>query len=305
MISDSDFEKFEDFLYNKMAPSTVEETIRKIKFLDKKTDLSSRDDIMAFLRSERRNGSSPKRINEYIKILNRWLLFNDQDKLEYLKENRGFTIKFYDSDEITSILGRIGSQSAEDIRNRTMILLALNTGIRRSEISDLRLDDIHANSIIVRRGKGDKPRTVFLDPNTKRAIDLYLSRRNNPSSPYLFTTKTGKITAKYMGKIAVSISEKSGISFSWHKCRHTYAKNLLRSGVDLETIRIMLGHENLGTTQIYTVLGADEALERMAKTDVKFVKMEKGFETIKPRTFSDGLEDFWYKSSINQHLNIF
>ncbi|AAT43352.1 hypothetical site-specific integrase/recombinase [Picrophilus oshimae DSM 9789] len=73
-----------------------------------------------------------------------------------------------------------------------------------------------------------------------------------------------------------------------HKFRHTYAKNLLRSGVDIETIRIMLGHEDLGTTQIYTVLGADEALERMKRIDVKFVKMERWCKTIKPNTTPSG-----------------
>ena len=79
-----------------------------------------------------------------------------------------------------------------------------------------------------------------------------------------------------MGKSSSSVTEKTGVQFSWHKCRHTYAKTLLRAGVDLETIRIMLGHENLGTTQIYTVLGADEALERMRKKqDVKFVSGTK------------------------------
>ena len=279
-----DFQKFEDFLFSKMALSTVEETIRKIRFLDKRTDLSSRDAILEFLRDERRSGAQPKTINEHIKILNRWLSFNKEDKLEYLHNNRGFTIKFYDEGEIRTMLSKLGNATVEDIRNRTMLLLALNTGLRRSEISDLKLEDVHTTSLIVRRGKGDKSRVVFLDANTRKVISDYLTRRNNQSSPYLFTTRSGKITSKYMGKVALSITEKTGIHFSWHKCRHTYAKRLLRSGVDLETIRIMLGHENLGTTQIYTVLGADEALERMKKLDVKFVKMN-GFETIKPNTF--------------------
>ena len=270
------FQKFEDYLYSSMSSSTVEETMRKIRFLDKKADLYSRESILDLLRNERRAGSSPQKINEYIKILNRWLIFNHQDKLEYLKVHRGFSIKFYDDEEIRSLLNKICDSTVEAIRNRTMIILALNTGLRRSEISDLKLDDIHSDSLIVRRGKGDKSRIVFLDQNTRAAISSYLIRRNNQASPFLFTTKTGKITSKYMGKIAESISDKTGVHFSWHKCRHTYAKSLLRSGVDLETIRIMLGHENLGTTQIYTVLGADEALERMRKKqDVKFVSGTK------------------------------
>ena len=281
---------FEDWLYGKMSKTTVEETVRKIKFFEKQVDLNSREAIMEFLRQQRRNGAMAKRVNEYIKILNRWLEFSNQEKIEYLKERRSFSVKYYDEHQINSILPKIGTSTVEDRRNRAMVILALNTGLRRAEIADLRVDDVHENSILVRRGKGEKSRVVYMDPHTRSELMSYLSKRNNPNSPYLFTTKRGKVTEKYMGKIASEITKRTGVHFSWHKCRHTYAKTLLRSGVDLETIRIMLGHENLGTTQIYTVLGADEALERMAKTDVKFVKMEKGFETIKPRTFSDGLE---------------
>ncbi len=272
----NDFSSFEDFLYSKMARSTVEETTRKIRFLDKRTDLFSRDSIMDFLRQERKQGTEPKTINEHIKILNRWLEFRHEDKLEYLKVHKGLTVKFYDEEQIQTILRKMGTATIEDERNRAMIILALNTGLRRSEIADLKIEDVHTSFLVVRRGKGDKTRTVYLDGNTREVLSKYLTRRNNQDSPYLFTTREGKVTGKYMGKISSAITEKTGVQFSWHKCRHTYAKTLLRAGVDLETIRIMLGHENLGTTQIYTVLGADEALERMRKKqDVKFVSGTK------------------------------
>ncbi|MDS0257463.1 site-specific integrase [Thermoplasmatales archaeon AK] len=265
-----DLNGFEDWLYGKMARSTVEETMRKIRFLARKADISSRERILEMLRSQRKAGAEAKRINEYVKVLNRWLEFRKEDKIEYLKVRRSFTVKYYDEDSIRTILSRIGSSTPEDFRNRTMVLLALNTGLRRSEIADLLVEDVHENFVLVRRGKGEKARTVYIDPETKRAIAEYLTRRNNPSSPFLFTTKGSKVTPEYMGKIAEQITEKTGIRFSWHKCRHTYAKMLLRSGVDLETIRIMLGHENLGTTQIYATIGADEALERLSKSNVRF-----------------------------------
>ncbi len=271
----TDFKSFEDFLYTKMAVSTVEETTRKIRFLDRRTDLFSRDAIMDFLRQERKAGIQAKTINEHIKILNRWLEFRKEDKLEYIKVHKGLTVKFYDDEQIQALLRKIGTGTIEDERNRAMIILALNTGLRRSEIADLKIEDVHTSSLVVRRGKGDKTRTVYLDGNTREVLTKYLNRRNNQTSTYVFTTRQGKVTGKYMGKISSSITEKTGVQFSWHKCRHTYAKTLLRSGVDLETIRIMLGHENLGTTQIYTVLGADEALERMRKLDVKYVRGSK------------------------------
>ncbi len=286
----TDLEDFEDFLYSKMAISTVEETMRKIRFLSKRTDLEDRDKIMQMLRDARRNGATAKKINEYVKVLNRWLEFKHEDKIEYLKENRSFVVKYYDEDQIRTMLSKLSSSTPEDLRSRAMLILALNTGLRRSEIAALMVDDVHETSITVRRGKGEKARIVYLDPYTRSALIEYIKRRNNPRSPYLFTTREGHVTTKYMGKIAADITKRTGINFSWHKCRHTYAKTLLRSGLDLETIRIMLGHENLGTTQIYVTIGADEALERMAKTDVKFVKESKRFKPYEPNTSRYGLE---------------
>ena len=78
-----------------------------------------------------------------------------------------------------------------------------------------------------------------------------------------------------------------GIDFSWHKCRHTYAKNLLRNEIDLETIRQMLGHANLSTTQIYSQLDSGEALDRIRE---KKPKLFKGSNRSNPKTIVYGLE---------------
>jgi integrase len=93
-----------------------------------------------------------------------------------------------------------------------------------------------------------------------------------------------------MGKIASRIRERTGIQFSWHKCRHTYAKTLLRNNVDLETIRQMLGHENLGTTQIYAVLDTAEAIQRMRDRNPRLFEEEKRFNSNKLWERSNGLE---------------
>lgn len=154
-----------------------------------------------------------------------------------------------------------------------MILLALNSGLRRSEISNLKVIVLHGSYLSVINGKGGgKDRDVYLDPYTREQIENYLPSRNNPQSPYVFTTRKGKITGEYMGNIAAQIKKASGIDFSWHKCRHTYAKNLLRNNIDLETIRQMLGHANLSTTQVYSTLDSGEALERIQEKKPKFFK---------------------------------
>ena len=82
-----------------------------------------------------------------------------------------------------------------------------------------------------------------------------------------------------MGKIAQRISLKTGVKFSWDKCRHTYAKNLIGSDVDLlQTIAQMLGHERLDTTAIYHVLDTEEALERVKEKKPRFYRESERYK---------------------------
>lgn len=128
---------------------------------------------------------------------------------------------------------------------------------------------------------------INLDEYTREEISKYLAMRNNQENPYVFTTRKGKITEAYIGNITMDIRKVSGIDFSWHKCRHTYAKTLLRNSIDLETIRQMLGHANLSTTQVYSQLDSGEAMERIRE---KKPKLFKGSIRSNPKTIVYGLE---------------
>lgn len=158
-----------------------------------------------------------------------------------------------------------------------------------AEITRLRVEDIHQYYITVMNGKGEKNREVFIDEDTMSILSTYLKVRNQPGSPYVFTTKLGAITPEYMGNLALDIKNKTGVKeFSWHKCRHTYAKNMLRNDIDVETLRQMLGHEDLGTTQIYAELDTGEALERVMNKKVKFYKEGAEFKSPKPWDIVNG-----------------
>ena len=285
------FEDFEDWCYGKYAKNTVLDTVRKIKALAGKMNLDERDAILSFLREERRAGGTARSNNERVKHLNRVLEFQGKEKIAYLKQTkRSFVVRYYDPDQARTLIEKTMGPNVEDLRNHTMVLLAFNTGLRRSEIAGLRVEDIHEGYLKVNLGKGEKPRDVYLDGNTKQSLDTYLARRNHPGNPYCFTTQRGRITSAYMGKIAARITERTGVQFSWHKCRHTYAKTLLRNDVDLETIRQMLGHENLGTTQIYAVLDTAEAIQRMRDRNPRLFEEEKRFNSNKLWERSNGLE---------------
>ena len=280
-------EDFEEWAYQRYARNTVIDSMRKIRYLSKKIDLQSRESIMAFLRELRKEGTPPKKINEHIKYLNRWLQFRNEDKIIYAKsERRSYKVRSYDKDQLSKLLS-FPIRTIEEKRNRTMVLLALNSGLRRSEISNLKVIDIHGSYLSVINGKGGKDRDVYLDQYTREEIEKYIEMRNNPQSPYVFTTRKGKITEGYMSNIASDIRKHSGVDFSWHKCRHTYAKNLLRNGIDLETIRQMLGHANLSTTQVYSQLDSGEALERIKE---KKPTLLKSSIRSNPKTIVYGLE---------------
>lgn len=280
-------DNFEDWAYERFSKTTVIDTVRKLKYLSKAIDLNSRESITSWLRDLRREGASSKKINEHLKYINRWLSFRGEDKILYLKsEKRSYKVRSYDSEQIQRLLS-LQIRTIEERRNRTMVLLALNSGLRRSEICNLKVTDIHPSFLSVVNGKGGKDRDVYLDEYTREEISRYISMRNNSHSPYLFTARKGKITEAYMGNIAADIRKASGVDFSWHKCRHTYAKNLLRNNVDLETIRQMLGHANLSTTQVYSQLDSGEAMERIRE---KKPKLFKSSIRSSPKTIFNGLE---------------
>lgn len=285
-----DFTDFEDSLYDKFSRSTINETMRKMRNFDGRMNFESRDDIMSFLREERRNGKSAETLNDsYIKYLNRWMIYNGWDKIRYLPQRKkSYKVKRYDSNEIKKIIEGSSGPSIEDKRDHAMVMLALNTGLRRAERTNLKVSDLHERFLRVVKGKGEKDRDVYLDPGTAQVLSAYLKVRNHPELEYVFTTKKGKITPSYMGNLAGRITERTGVRFNRHKCRHTYAKNMVSNDVDLQTLSQMLGHESLATTQIYTVLDTTEAKERVQKKNLKFYKEGKMFKSHQPYTEHNG-----------------
>ena len=145
-----------------------------------------------------------------------------------------------------------------DIRNRALISLAFSTGLRRAEICALTLDDLVTmptgnRAIMVRRGKGDKPRTVYPDVDTWDLLDLWVTHHRPDTDPRaLWTTYKGPLTYNGFGQLAVDIGAKAGIKrFWWHGARHRLIDNMIDAGVHLPTIQAMAGHVRPETTMSY------------------------------------------------------
>lgn len=147
-------------------------------------------------------------------------------------------------------------------RDYCMLTLFLNCGMRLSELCGLNLSDIHADGTLRLLGKGNKERIVYINDACDSAIKAYLAVRPNDSINFndrnaLFISRNKKrISNKTVQHIVKTYLEKAGLGdkgFSTHKLRHTAATLMYQHGnVDIRVLKDILGHSNLGTTQIYT-----------------------------------------------------
>lgn len=147
-------------------------------------------------------------------------------------------------------------------RNYCILVLFLNCGLRLSELCSLNLGSITDEGTMTVIGKGNKERIVYLNDSCKAALKKYLAVRPNNGIPTadknaLFISRNHRrISPKTVQYIVKSQLEKAGLGgmgFSTHKLRHTAATLMYQHGdVDIRVLKDILGHANLGTTQIYT-----------------------------------------------------
>lgn len=144
-------------------------------------------------------------------------------------------------------------------RNNLMIRLILDSGIRLSELVNLKLNNINIEeNMLFIRGKGNKDRFTFFTNETKKILVNYLvnirSKLITESSENVFLSKQGApINKRTFEKMLLKIKLRdSSISIHPHLLRHTFATRLLEEGADLKMVQELLGHESLSTTQIYT-----------------------------------------------------
>ena len=166
-------------------------------------------------------------------------------------------------DEIKRLISSVNLDSEFGQRNKTIIEVLYGTGIRVSELIDLKLSNIFFKENILKvTGKGNKERFVPLGKIALIEIKKYLNDRdklkiNSKFSDILFLNRYGRqLTRSMIFKIINDSSKNAEIDkkISPHTLRHSYATHLLKNGADLRTIQLILGHESITTTEIYTHL---------------------------------------------------
>lgn len=146
-------------------------------------------------------------------------------------------------------------------RDKAMLELMYSSGLRVSELINLKLNDISLDEDVVRiLGKGSKERIVPIGDCAKEALNNYINiyRKDlfkNNRSDYLFLSKNGtKLSRQYFFKLIKKQSSLNNINknISPHTLRHSFATHMLNYGADLRSIQELLGHSDISTTQIYT-----------------------------------------------------
>jgi integrase/recombinase XerD len=169
--------------------------------------------------------------------------------------------KYLDRSTVSQVIKSPQEHSRTGLRDRAMLDLLYATGLRVSELIQLRVSDLEEGEGIVRViGKGNKQRLVPVGRAALQSVELYRTQQRPlllkaRVSPYLFVTARGtRMTRQGFWKLLREHGKAAGIfrSLSPHVLRHTFATHLLEGGADLRSVQTMLGHADIGTTQIYT-----------------------------------------------------
>lgn len=167
--------------------------------------------------------------------------------------------------ELKRLLEVIKGNELKDLRDKAILELLFSTGLRVSELCSLTRDiDLTTDELSV-RGKGSKVRVVFISEYAKKVLGAYLEKRKDlDDALFIQLSKNGKTQEKRKRSLALTkrsieriVKERAiaaGISkrVTPHTMRHLFATDLLSNGADLRSVQALLGHANIGTTQIYT-----------------------------------------------------
>ncbi|MBW7573768.1 tyrosine recombinase XerC [Caproiciproducens sp. AGMB10547] len=235
-------------------------------------------EYMNYLSTERHNKASTRSrkvssLRTFFKYLTNKtgkLAFNPVEELETPKQRKSLP-KYLTLEQSLELLSKVDGPTKE--RDYCILTLFLNCGMRLSELVSLNLSDVRRGTSTVRIvGKGNKERIVYLNDACLDAIDRYIRVRPNNAlidKNALFISKQKKRispkTVQYLVKKYLSEIELGNLSV--HKLRHTAATLMYQHGhVDIRVLKDILGHENLGTTEIYTHL-SDEQMANAAKAN--------------------------------------
>ena len=190
--------------------------------------------------------------------------------LEPVKLKKSLPV-FLTYDELQRLFSVVDTTTPSGFRDRTMLEMFYSSGLRVSELVDLKISNIYRQRQLLRVfGKGSKERIVPYSDDAARYLHEYIDRmryqlmKKGDFNEYVFlNNRGGKLTRQGIWKKLKEFAVMAGITkdISPHKLRHTFATHLLEGGADLRSVQMLLGHSSINTTEIYTHV-EQEAIHR-------------------------------------------
>lgn len=260
-----------------LSENTIDAYLRDITqyigFLDKyrkikRVDQITKTDILAYLKSLKNRNLSAKSTSRKlssIKGFHQFLLLEKETSedvssaIEAPKIERNLP-DVLSVDEVIRLIEHVKGTEPLDLRNLALLELIYGSGLRVSELLNLKISDIHLTASYVKiLGKGSKERQVPLGQMSVLALREYLTKGRpyllKIENNYLFLNQYGnKLSRQGFFKLLKKIAKDTNITkeVSPHTLRHSFATHLLEAGIDLRTLQELLGHEDISTTQVYT-----------------------------------------------------
>ena len=234
----------------------------------------TRGDVLAFLKELQGRGLSVRSVSRALISLRglfRFLLLEghlEEDPVEEMEVPRPprSLPHVLSLQEVERILEAPDPGTPLGVRDRAMLELLYATGMRVSELAGLAPEGVDIQVGFVRvKGKGDKERVIPIGEVARERLDIYL-REGRPhllkgrESPYLFVNRQGRgLSRQGIWKLIKRYALQAGVltPITPHTLRHSFATHLLERGADLRFVQVMLGHADIGTTQIYTHLNQE------------------------------------------------
>ena len=243
---------------------------------------ASFDDLQAFVFEtfkEIKSAKTQARLLSSIHSFYRFLLYHhyiEQDPSELIEMPRieKKLPEVLSIEEIDAMIGQIDMSKPEGHRNRAIIEMLYGSGLRVSELTELRLSNIYREEGYMRiLGKGNKQRLVPISPVADEQFGYWLQDRSKldikpEANDIAFLNHYGRqLTRAMIFTIVKRLAEAAGIrkTISPHTLRHSFATHLLQNGADLRIIQQLLGHESIVTTEIYTHVDIQDLRDAVMK----------------------------------------
>ena len=244
------------------------EYLKKYRNINDIIDIS-KDDIEAYLVMLKKNGFTAASIARKLTAIKKFHAFclneiddikDDPAKLISSGKKEVHLPEVLTVEEIEMLINAIDTTTEVGIRNKAIIETLYCTGMRISELTELKLSQIQLNrKYLIAYGKGQKERICQLGDEAILALRKYISEIRiqwvHVPTDLCFLNYQGKhLSRNYLFRYIKELAEKAGINkeISPHTLRHSFATHLLQNDVSLRVVQEMLGHENISTTQIYT-----------------------------------------------------